>query len=84
MIIVRLIFFLAPPAHWALGLSQVRFVPFVLGTAIGVASGVALLALLGRGLFEYLGEQSSTFWVLAIAAIVIAVLLRQLRSRRRD
>ncbi len=80
VIVVRLMFFLAPPAHWALGLSQVRFAPFVLGTAIGFAPGIALLALFGKGLLEYLGEQPSSFWILGIAAIAIAVLLRQLRA----
>lgn len=35
VILVRAVLFLAAPAHWALGLSQIRFAPFFFGSIIG-------------------------------------------------
>ncbi len=35
VLVVRLLFFLFPPAHWALGISGIRFGPFVLASALG-------------------------------------------------
>lgn len=85
VILVRLLFFLAPPAHWALGLSRVRFGPFVLGTAIGFLPGIAALVFLGKGAFALLGEQPRVVWLaVAIAAGAVFVLLRQLRTRRQQ
>ena len=52
VILVRLLFFLAPPAHWALGLSRVRTGVFVLGSAIGFVPGIALLSFAGPTLVE--------------------------------
>ncbi|MEN8184526.1 MAG: VTT domain-containing protein, partial [Myxococcota bacterium] len=43
VILVRLLFFLAPPAHWVLGLSRVGFGPYLLGSAIGYLPGIALV-----------------------------------------
>jgi uncharacterized membrane protein YdjX (TVP38/TMEM64 family) len=85
VILVRLLFFLAPPAHWALGLSRVRFGPFVLGTAIGFLPGIAALVFFGRGAFALLADQPRVVWLtMAIAAGAIFVLLRQLRARRQE
>jgi len=39
---VRLALFLFPPAHWALAISGIRLVPFVLGSALGFAPWVAV------------------------------------------
>ncbi len=83
VILVRLLFFLAPPAHWALGLSRVRFGPFVLGTAIGFLPGIAGLVFFGKGAFALLGDQPRVVWLaVAIAAGAVFVLVRQLRARR--
>jgi uncharacterized membrane protein YdjX (TVP38/TMEM64 family) len=40
--LVRLVLFLFAPAHWALGISGIRFAPFVLGSALGFLPGVTL------------------------------------------
>ncbi len=56
VILVRLLFFLAPPAHWVLGLSSVRVRIFLLGSAIGYVPGIALLTFVGEGLFEWLAR----------------------------
>lgn len=81
VIVVRLLFFLTPPAHWALGLSKVRFGPFVLGTAIGFIPGIAAITLIGRGLFGVLSDQPRGLWVAVGIAIAVALFLRN-RNRR--
>jgi len=48
VIAVRLLFYLAPPAHWLLGLSGVPFRTAVVGSAIGFAPGSARLQGLAR------------------------------------
>jgi uncharacterized membrane protein YdjX (TVP38/TMEM64 family) len=57
VLMIRLVFFIAPWAHWALGLSRVRFVPFVAGTALGLIPGTLVTIYLGREGFEWLMAQ---------------------------
>ena len=84
VIVVRLLFFLAPPAHWVLGLSRVRFATFVAGTAIGFAPGIALITVVGKGAVVWLEGRSSGVWLAAGALLVGAlVLARRLRARGR-
>ena len=85
VILVRLAFFLWPPAHWLLGLSRVRFGTFVLGSMIGFAPGMAVFTWLGKSLVE----EVTDFPLTGIAAVLVALLLglffrRWLRSRRRE
>lgn len=56
VLIVRLVAGLWQPAHFALGLSQVGFAPFVLGTALGFAPQVAFLTWTGKGAANWLAE----------------------------
>ncbi len=85
VIVVRLLFFLAPPAHWVLGLSRVRFSTFAAGTAIGVVPGVALLTVVGKGAVVWLEGRSRGVWLLAAALLVGALVLAQrLRARSRQ
>lgn len=86
VIVVRLTLFLAPPAHWLLGLSQVSFSSFLLGSAIGFLPGVAalcfLIAFVGTTFGEWLGDRPPWFWAALAAAIAAAFLLRRwLRHR---
>jgi len=80
VIIVRLLFFLAPPAHWALGLSKVRITPFVLGTAIGFIPGIAAITLLGSGLFDLLRAAPRGTWLVVGVLIALAIYLRRRRT----
>lgn len=57
VLMIRLVFFIAPWAHWALGLSRVRFLPFVAGTALGLIPGTLASIYLGREGFEWLMGQ---------------------------
>jgi len=88
VIIVRLTLFLAPPAHWLLGLSKVRFGAFVLGTALGFLPGIALLTFLvatvGQSLGEYLANRPPGYWIgAAVVGVVGFIAIRRLRKRRR-
>ena len=84
-IMIRLIFFITPPAHWVLGLSQVRFGTFVLGTAIGFLPGIALFTLLGKSAVDAMRSQSGWLPVLIGIAVVGSVFVyRRLTSGRAD
>ena len=87
VILIRVTLFIAPPAHWMLGLSQVGFVPFVLGTAIGFLPGMALLTyvvvFVGATLGAWLGSQPAEIWIaLAVAAALVFAARRWLARRR--
>lgn len=73
VILIRLLFFLAPPAHWVLGLSRVRFGPFLLGSAIGFLPGIGLLSFAGSWLLDLLRSVGRPG--LVVAAVVVAALL---------
>jgi uncharacterized membrane protein YdjX (TVP38/TMEM64 family) len=51
---VRLVLFLFPPAHWALGVSGIRFGPFLAGSALGFAPGMTVWVLATREFFHRL------------------------------
>jgi uncharacterized membrane protein YdjX (TVP38/TMEM64 family) len=70
---IRLVFFIAPWAHWALGLSRVRFVPFVAGTALGLIPGTLVTIYLGREGFEWLMAQEVE--VITGTAVFIAAVI---------
>ena len=85
---IRATLFLAPPAHWLLGVSKVRFAPFLLGTAIGFVPGIAVLSyltvFLGESLGEWVGKQPPGFFAAIILAILVAVGIRRWIARRRS
>ena len=72
-LVVRLLLFLFPPAHWALGISGIRFTPFVLGSALGFVPGVVVWVLATRE-FAHLLE-GLPVWeavLLGLAALALA------------
>jgi len=75
VILVRVMLFLAPPAHWLLGLSKVRFAPFVLGTAIGFVPGIGLAAYLIVFVGASLGDWISNLPRGTFAAIIIGLVV---------
>ena len=83
VILVRLLFFLAPPAHWALGLSPVRFRSFVIGSAIGFVPGMLLVSFAGRPVFEWLSRQPRETWMALAALFLLGVAAWWLLTRRR-
>ncbi len=71
VLVVRLLFFLAAPAHWALSLSGVRFAPFLIGSLIGFTPGMWAFVVFGRAAIEFL-EQQHDGWVWP-AALAVAL-----------
>ncbi len=85
VLVVRLVAGLWQPAHFLLGLSQVGFAPFVLGTALGFAPQVAILTFTSKGTVDWFSAHPSADGVW-LAAVVIAggcgfALLRRRQSR---
>ena len=78
VILVRLVFFIVPPAHWALGLSRVHFGTFVLGTAIGFLPGMALFTYAGKSVVDLMTNQPP--WV--GGAVIALLVLGSLAYRR--
>lgn len=58
VIVLRLLFFLFPPVNWLIGVSQIRFRVFVIGTIIGGLPGTLFFTLTGTGLIDWLLGQS--------------------------
>ncbi len=73
VILLYLVFFLAPPTHWVLGLSKVRFSAFLLGCIIGTLPGIAILTLLGSNLIEWISTYPWLAWPgLAVLVVILA------------
>lgn len=82
VILFRLIFYIFPPAHWALGLSRVRFDLFLLGTAIGVVPGTAAWVYLGAQGLNWMKGQSAMLWLALGAGIFVIAVVRRRRKTR--
>ncbi len=83
VIVVRLVFFLAPYAHWALGLSPVRMRDFLVGSAIGFTPALLVVCLTGAAAFQWLAEQPRELWMGLGALFLAGVLLWRLVMARR-
>lgn len=83
VILVRLVFHLVPPTHWLLGLSQVSFGAYALGTLIGSAFNIGIVTYFGAPAYDWAEAHGPLAWGI-LAAIVAAVLVvRHLRFARR-
>jgi uncharacterized membrane protein YdjX (TVP38/TMEM64 family) len=82
VIVVRLLFFLAAPAHWVLGLSTVPFRTLILGTAIGFIPGIVALTLVGGSLLDATRDAPPWLWLALGIAIAAAVAFRRMRRSR--
>jgi uncharacterized membrane protein YdjX (TVP38/TMEM64 family) len=83
--VVRLVFFLFAPAHWALGISGIRFTPFVLGSALGFLPGMTVWVLATRELAGRL--ERAPAWeaiALGVAALALAAVWFWWRRRRKE
>lgn len=74
VIMIRLFFFLAPPAHWALGLSPVSFRDFMIGSAIGFIPAMLLVSLIGAPVFEWVRQDSDAIWLVGIVGLLLGAL----------
>lgn len=73
VITIRLLFFIAPWAHWLLGLSRVRFRDFALGTVIGLGPSMAAFTWLGGNAVAWFTERPVLVLVgtLAFTAVIV-------------
>lgn len=83
VVLVRLFFFIAPWAHWMLGLSRVRFAPFLAGTVFGLIPGMMAAIYAGREGFDWLMKQEIEV-VAGTAMFVAAVIGIRLWWRRKQ
>jgi uncharacterized membrane protein YdjX (TVP38/TMEM64 family) len=84
VIVIRLLFFLAPWAHWALGLSPVGWRPFLLGSAIGYLPWVLVLTFAGGPVFAWVQRDSGAIWIVLGIALVGAFFAFRTAGRYAD
>lgn len=86
VVLLRLSFYIAPPGHWLLGLSPIGFPTFLLGTAIGLLPGSALVSagvvFTGRAFGELFAAQPREFWIGVGGLLAVWIVLRRRRARR--
>jgi len=77
--LLRLVFYTTPTVQWALGVSRVPFVPFFIGTALGVAPFTLMTTLVGVRVAAWIEEHPVATWpweqlwpVLIVVAVLIA------------
>jgi len=77
--VLRFFTFMSPLMHYVLAASRVRFVPMMIGSAIGLAPGISALVIGG--------EQAMHYWDVLepyiLGAIVVFVLVRLVQHLRR-
>jgi phospholipase D1/2 len=81
IVLLRLMTFMLPAAHWVVGISKARMRDVVLGTAIGILPGIVITVVLGRTISEHWGAWGR--YVLGGAAILAVVHFGRRWWRRR-
>jgi uncharacterized membrane protein YdjX (TVP38/TMEM64 family) len=84
VVMIRLLFFLAPVAHWALGLSPVSFRNFLLGSAIGFVPGMLLVSFVGGPVFEWVRRESEAIWIVGTLFLLFGILAVRVAGRYAD
>jgi len=80
-----LMFFLAPWAHWALGLSPVSLRAYLVGTAIGYIPWIVAFTFFGAAIVEWGSQQPSEVWIgIATAAVLSFIAVGLWRIFRPD
>lgn len=72
VLVTRLVLFLFPPAHWALGISGIRLGPLLAGSALGFLPGMTLWVLATRELFAHL-ERLPTLQAVVLGVALLAL-----------
>ncbi len=78
VITIRLLFFIAPWAHWLLGLSRVGFRDYLLGTIVGLAPMMALFTWFGGNIVAWIEERP----LLATLGVLVAIAVITFAARR--
>lgn len=82
VILFRLVFFLNPASHWALGLSRVPLSTAILGTVIGYAPWLVLWTYFGAEILVWLEAQSIGIWLAVGVALIAIVVFRKVRAQK--
>jgi uncharacterized membrane protein YdjX (TVP38/TMEM64 family) len=82
VILFRLIFFLNPASHWALGLSRVPAPTAFFGTMIGFAPAIALWTYFGSEILNWFNAQTAATWIPLVLAIVAFIAFRRYQKRK--
>ena len=83
VIVVRSLFFLAAPAHWALGVSKIRLAPFLIGSLIGFAPPMILFVYVVDQAIDLMEGQNPWLWF-AVALLALAGFIAVRRWRRQQ
>jgi uncharacterized membrane protein YdjX (TVP38/TMEM64 family) len=78
VLVLRLMFFMAAPVTWLLGVSSVGLRPFLLGTALGLIPGIVVFTVAGGNVLEWLVGHPAV----ALTALTVGVLGAVWRRRR--
>ncbi len=92
VLLLRAVFYTSPSVQYALGVSRVRFGPFLLGTILGVAPFTLLMTLLGIRINAWLDKHPISSWpwaqigpLIVLGAVLLAAVatlaLRRWRAR---
>ena len=82
VVLVRLVFFISPLAHWALGLSPVSKRAYLTGSLIGMLPWVAGFTFFGGALMEWGSRQGPEFWLAVLGGVALLLGAAFLRRRR--
>ena len=80
---LRLLAYIAAPAHWLIGLSGVPFRTALLGNIIGLGPWSFVWALMGHAVVTWLFDQPAALWLGLGALIALAITLHRLYQRNR-
>ncbi len=82
---LRAVFLMHPLLHAAFGLSRIRFVSYILGSALGYLPSLAVVVWASAGVLDTLKGQPFEIFALALVVVVSAIALLRIRAaRRRD
>lgn len=91
VLLLRLIFYTTPSVQWALGVSQVRFFPFLVASVLGVAPFTLGTTLVGIRVAAWIEEHPVATWpwdqiwpvIIAVTVVIVALGVIVLRKWRR-
>lgn len=82
---IRLMFFLAPWAHWALGLSPVSLRAYLIGSSIGYIPWIVAFTFFGAAIVDWGSRQPGEVWIgIGATAVVSFVAIGAWRMLRKE
>jgi uncharacterized membrane protein YdjX (TVP38/TMEM64 family) len=81
--LIRLLLFIAPYIHWALGLSPIGFRTYMVASGLAYLPTVAVVTFFGAAAFAWLTAESRAAWAAAIGGALALVVATVVWRRRR-